>query len=160
TGRPKGLNLRRGALQAERRYPFIREKTPLLAGLAAVIVVSFGFSIMAEMRSLDAERDVLIAKLSAASLDVLGEEISDPDKPKQALEEGAGGPDDDPMPRADAFDVMVKLSEAVPKEVVHDVVEFDVNRTHVTVQGTVPSIPDAQAIAEKMKEHKCFKDVK
>jgi general secretion pathway protein L len=160
TGRPKGLNLRRGALQAERRYPFLREKTPLLAGLAAVIVVSFGFSVMAEMRSLDAEHDVLIAKLAAASLDVLGEEISDPDKAKQALEQGPGGADDDPMPRADAFDVMVKLSEAVPREVVHDVVEFDVNRSHVTIQGTVPSIPDAQGIAEKMKEHKCFKDVK
>jgi general secretion pathway protein L len=24
----------------------------------------------------------------------------------------------------------------------------------------VPSIPDAQAIADKLKEHKCFKDVK
>jgi general secretion pathway protein L len=55
---------------------------------------------------------------------------------------------------------MVKLSESVPKDVVHDVVELDVNRGHVQIQGTVPSIPDAQAIADKMKEHKCFKDVK
>jgi general secretion pathway protein L len=64
------------------------------------------------------------------------------------------------MPRVDAFDVMVQLSKAVPKEVTHDVLELDVNRGHVTLQGTVPSVTDAQAIAEKLKEHRCFRDVK
>ena len=65
------------------------------------------------------------------------------------------------MPQADAFDVMVQLSKAVPKDVTHDVLEMDVARNgHVTLQGTVPSVADAQNIAEKMREHRCFKDVK
>jgi general secretion pathway protein L len=79
---------------------------------------------------------------------------------KELLDPATATADDDPMPHADAFDVMVQLSKAVPKELTHDVVEFDVARGHVTIQGVVPTVSDAQTIAENMKEHKCFKDVK
>ncbi|MCC6553850.1 MAG: pilus assembly protein PilM [Polyangiaceae bacterium] len=160
TGRTRALNLRKGALEAQRSYPFLREKFPILAGLGAVIALSFGFSVIAEMRTLDAEREALNASLSAASRDILGEETSDPDRARELLEQGPGGGDDDPMPRVDAFDVMVQLSKAVPAEVTHDVVELDVNRGHVKLEGTVPSVSDAQAIADKLKEHRCFRDVK
>jgi general secretion pathway protein L len=160
TGRARGLNLRRGQLEAERSYPFLREKVPLLAGLAAVIVVSFGFSLVAQLRALDAERAGLIAELKATSRDVLGEETEDPERARELLENGPGGSDEDPMPRVDGFDVMVQLSRAVPKDVVHDVLELDLARGHVTIQGVVPSKRDAEQIADKMKEHRCFKDVK
>jgi general secretion pathway protein L len=160
TGRGKSLNLRRGALEAERSYPFLREKIPILAGLGTAIAMSFTFSIIAEVRSLSAERATLVAALSGASRDVLGEETDDPVRARELLEQGPGGADEDPMPRVDAFDVMVQLSKAVPAEVTHDVLELDVNKNHVTLQGTVPSVSDAQAIAEKLKEHRCFRDVK
>lgn len=159
TGRGKSLNLRRGALELERSYPYLREKIPILAGLGTVIALSFTFSVIAEVRSLNAEREALIAGLSAASRDVLGEETAEPERARELLENGPGT-EEDPMPRVDAFDVMVQLSKAVPKEVTHDVLELDVNRGHVTLQGTVPSVSDAQAIAEKLKEHRCFRDVK
>jgi general secretion pathway protein L len=158
-GRARAFNLRRGALEAERRYPFLREKIPLLSGLAAVIVVSFGFSIVAESRALDAERDALMARLSAVTRDVLGEETTDLDHARDLLEKGPGA-EEDPLPRADAFDVMVQLSKAVPKDVVHDVVGLDVARGHAVVQGIVPTNRDAEHISDKMKEYRCFKDVK
>jgi general secretion pathway protein L len=160
TGRTRALNLRKGALEAERSYPYLREKVPILAGLGAVIAMSFGFSVVAEMRTLEAEREALIASLSATSRDVLGEETSDPARARELLDQGPGGGDEDPLPRVDAFDVMVQLSKAVPAEVTHDVVELDVKGTHVTLQGTVPSVSDAQGIADKLKEHRCFRDVK
>lgn len=160
TGRAKGLNLRRGSLEAERSYPFLREKIPLLAGLGAVIAVSFGFSILAELRTLDAEKELLNARLAVATRDVLGEETTDPEKVKELLGEGPGKSDEDPLPHVDAFDAMVALSKAVPRDVVHDVVEMDVSRGHVSIQGTVPSVSDAETIAKNMKENRCFKDVK
>jgi general secretion pathway protein L len=138
----------------------LREKIPLLAGLGAVIAVSFGFSIMAEVRTLDAEREVLLAELATTTHDVFGEETSDPEKARELLDPASAGSDEDPMPRVDAFDVMVALSKAVPKEVVHDVVSLDVSRGHVLIEATVPTNKDAEAIADKMKENKCFKDVK
>ena len=159
-GRSKGLNLRRGALEAERSYPFLREKIPLLAGLGAVIAVSFGFSTVAEMRSLDAEHEMLSARLGAASRDVLGEETTDPERARELLESGPGKADDDPMPRVDGFDVMVQLSKAVPKDVVHDVLELEVTRGKVSLQGTVPTVGDAETITRNLKENRCFKDVK
>jgi general secretion pathway protein L len=159
-GRAKGLNLRRGSLEAERSYPFLREKIPLLAGLGAVIAVSFGFSILAELRTLDAEKELLNARLAVATRDVLGEETTDPDKVKELLGEGPGKNDDDPLPHVDAFDAMVALSKAVPRDVVHDVVELDVARGHVAIQGTVPSVGDAETIAKNLKDNRCFKDVK
>ncbi|WP_433932428.1 type IV pilus biogenesis protein PilM [Sorangium cellulosum] len=160
TPKTKGFNLRKGALEAERSYPFLREKIPILAGLGTVIALSFGFSVVAEMRTLDAERELLLASLATASRDVLGEETSDPVKARELLDQGPGAADEDPMPRIDAFDVMVQLSKAVPKEIVHDVLELDVNRGHTTIQGVVPSVSDAQIIADHMKEHRCFRDVK
>ncbi len=159
-GKTRGLNLRQGALEAQRSYPFLREKIPLLAGLVAVVVVSFGFSLLAQKQSLGAEKDLLLSRLEAATGEVFSEETNDPEKARAMLDKGPGAADEDPLPRADAFDVMVKLSESVPKEITHDVVELDVNRGKASIQGTVPSIPDAQGIADKMKEQKCFKDVK
>lgn len=158
-GKPRGLNLRKGALEAARSYPFLREKIPLLVGLGSVVVLSFAFNLLAEHSSLTAERELLLSQVETATGEVFGEEIKDLDKAREMIDKRASA-DDDPLPRADAFDVLVKFSEAVPKEIVHDVLEFDLNRGHATIQGTVPSIPDAQAIADKMKEHKCFKDVK
>ncbi|MEJ7733604.1 MAG: pilus assembly protein PilM [Polyangiaceae bacterium] len=159
-GRARGLNLRRGALEAERSYPFLREKVPLLAGLGAVLAVSFGFSLIAELRALDAERAGLEAELAAATREVMGEETTDKDRARELLDSGPGAADEDPMPRVDGFDVMVQLSRAVPRDVVHDVLDFDLARGHVNIQGVVPTKRDADDIAEKMKEHRCFKDVK
>lgn len=159
-GRGRGLNLRQGPLEAEQSFPFLREKIPLLAGLAAVIVVSFGFSVIAELRTLDAEHELLSARLAAASRDILGEETTDLDRARELLDPGAAKADEDPLPHVDAFDVMVGLSKSVPKDVVHDVVELDVARQHATIQGTVPSVGDAEAIAKNMKDVRCFKDVK
>src|SRR5205814_2952392 len=109
------------------------DKVPLFAGLGAAILVSFGFSVLSQNRSLDSEHDMLEARLAAVTQEVLGESTSDPQKARDLLEHGPGS-EEDPLPQADAFDVMVQLSKAVPKEVVHDVLEFDVARNgHVNI---------------------------
>ena len=64
------------------------------------------------------------------------------------------------MPRIDGFDVMVQLSKAVPKDIVHDVVELDVQRGKTVIQGVVPAVADSDTIAKSMRENRCFKDVK
>jgi general secretion pathway protein L len=160
----RGMNLRQGALEASRTYPFLREKLPLLSGLAAVIAVSFGFSVVAEMRSLGAERQHLDERLAVVSQEVLGTETRDPAEARELLEAGAGADEDDPLPGADAFDVMVQLSKSVPEGVVHDVAEFDVSRGHAIIHGVVPKETDAQktaeTIADGMRKHACLKDVK
>jgi general secretion pathway protein L len=156
----RSMNLRQGALAAARSFAFIQEKLPLLAGLALVVLVSFGFNVVAELRALSAERALLDEELKLTTREVFGEETSDLARATELFEKGPAA-DDDPFPGVDAFDVMIELSKAVPKDVVHDVAEFDVARGHAIIQGILPSGTDAQAtadtVATTMKTHPCIR---
>jgi general secretion pathway protein L len=160
TARSRGFNLRRGALAYERGYGFLREKIPLLSGLAAVVAFSFLFSTWAELRALGQERTTLGNALSTVTKDVFGEGTADPARATELLDKTASSADEDPLPRADGFDVLVQLSQAVPDNITHDIEDMDIQRGHVTVHGIVPSIPDAQQIATQLKTVRCFQDVK
>ncbi len=168
-GRARSLDLRAGSLATARNYAFLREKIPLLSGLAAVIVVSFAFSVVSQLRALGAERAVLDGQLRATTKDVFGEETADMARAHEMLDKGPAAADDDPVPGADAFDVMVLFSKSVPKEVngvplVHDVLELDLNRGHVAITSIIPKEVDAAATTDKvvagMQTNPCFKDVK
>ncbi len=159
-GRAPGLNLRRGPLAYERGFGWIRERIPILAGLGAVIGVSFIFSSCVGLYATAKDLDTLHEALAIVTKDVLGEETADADRANELLAQKAGAPDEDPMPHADAFDVMVRLSEDIPQSMVHDIEELDVQKGHVIVHGIVGSIPDAQSIAGSLKDERCFSDVK
>jgi general secretion pathway protein L len=161
--RSRSLNLRQGPLEAARSFAFLRERAPLLSGLSAVVLVSFGFSVVAELRALSTERLVLDEQLKATTAQAFGEETTDLARAQELLDKGPGA-EEDPMPRVDAFDVMVELSRAVPHDVVHDVAELDVARGHAVIQGLLPIGGNAQETADKiataMKLNPCFRDVK
>ena len=158
--RAPSLNLRRGPLAYERGFGWIRERIPVLAGLTMVIAVSFIFSSCVGLYATAKDLDTLHEALGLVTKDVLGEETTDADKANELLAQKAGAPDEDPMPHADAFDVMVRLSEDIPQSMVHDIEELDVQKGHVIVHGIVGSIPDAQSIASSLKSERCFADVK
>jgi general secretion pathway protein L len=153
-------NLRRGALVYEGGYGFLREKVPLLSALAAVVLVSFFTATWAKLHALSLERQTLETALGAVSHDVLGESTTDPQRALDLLDRTATGVDEDPLPRADAFDVMVQLSQAISENLTHDIEELDVQRGHAIVHGIVPTIPDAQQIVATLKGFRCFQDVK
>jgi general secretion pathway protein L len=158
--RGRGYNLRRGVLTYERGYGFLRDRVPLLSGLFMVVIVSFFFSTWAELHALAEEKKTLESALTAVTTDVLGEGTDDPQHAVDLLDKTATGADEDPLPHADAFDVMVQIAQAVPESMTHDIEELDVQRGHVTVHGIVPTIPDAQQIATQLKNVRCFQDVK
>jgi general secretion pathway protein L len=157
--RANDLNLRQGPVAAQQSYQFVREKTPILVGLAAAIVASFGFSIFAEKRALESEAVMLEEQLEQTTQSTFGEKTSDVKAASALLDGAIGGKSADAIPSMDAFDVLVALSERIPKEITHDIAEFDYNRGAVVIQGIVPTIDDAHTIADKMGEHECFHDV-
>jgi general secretion pathway protein L len=160
TPRGAGLNLRRGPLAFERGFAWVKDKLPMLAGLAAVIFVSFSFSAWARLHALSTEHDALEGALGIVTKDVLGEETTEPDRAEDLLAQASASIDDDPMPHGDAFDVMDKLSEDIPQSMVHDVEDFDFQKGHSVVHGIVGTIPDAQSIATSLQGERCFDDVK
>jgi general secretion pathway protein L len=159
-GRGSGMNLRRGPLVYERGFSWVREKIPLLAGLAAVILVSFVFSAWAQLYAVHRERAVLADALGLVTKEVLGTEATTAQDAQDLLAKEIALTDDDPMPHADAFDVMVHLSEAIPESMKHDIEELDMQKGHVVVRGIVGSIPDAQSIASALGDLACLSDVK
>ncbi|HEY6463696.1 MAG TPA: pilus assembly protein PilM [Polyangiaceae bacterium] len=160
SGRGAGMNLRRGALAFERGFAWVRERIPVLAGLAAVILVSFGFSAWSRLHAIHKERDALESALGTVTKEVLGSEVTTAEEAQDLLSKEAALTDEDPMPHADGFDVMVRLSEAIPSTMKHDVEELDVQKSHVTIHGIVGSIPDAQAIQATLAETRCLSEVK
>lgn len=155
-----GFNLRKGPLAFERGFAWVKEKVPLLAGLAAVILVSFLFSAWAQLYAKSKEKAVLEKALSLVTKDVLSEETESPQRASELLASQTSLNDDDPLPHADAFDVMVKLSELIPPSMTHDVEELDIQKQHVVLHGVVASIPDAQAIKSSLAAERCFADPK
>lgn len=158
--KPLGMNLRRGPLAFERGFAWVREKIPVLAGLGAVILVSFLFSAWAQLHAASKERESLEKALATVTREVLGEETQSSTRANELLAKMTAINDDDPLPHADAFDVMVKISEVIPESMQHDIEELDVQKDHVIVHGIVGSIPDAQAIKTSLAEERCFKDPK
>jgi general secretion pathway protein L len=159
TGRAMGLDLRKGPLTFERGFAWVREKIPVVAGLGTVILVSFLFSACSQLYATGKEKTALEGALGTVTKEVLGEETTSADRATELLMVQTGS-EEDPMMHADAFDVMVKLSEDIPQSMVHDIEELDVQKGHVVVHGIVGTIPDAQSIAATLRNEKCFSDVK
>lgn len=160
SGRGAGMNLRRGPLSFERGFAWVRERIPVLAGLATVILFSFVFSAWARLHAVHKERDALKEALGEVTKQVLGTEATSAQDAQDLLTKETAVSDEDPMPHADAFDVMVLLSQAIPTSMTHDIEELDVSKTHVTVRGIVGTVSDAQTIASTLAEDKCLTDVK
>ena len=159
--RSAGLNLRRGPLAYERGFSWVREKMPYVLGMAVVILVSFAFSGWAQLYAKGKEKTALEHALGSVTKDVLGEETESAAHANELLAAQTAINDEDPLPHADAFDVMVKLSEEIPPSMTHDIDELDVQKGHVVVHGIVGSIPDAPVDrGRRCATERCFTDVK
>jgi general secretion pathway protein L len=159
-GRGAGMNLRRGPLSFERGFAWVRDRIPVLAGLAVVILFSFVFSAWARLHAVHKERDALQEALGEVTKQVLGTEVTTAQEAQDLLTKETAGSDEDPMPHADAFDIMVRLSQAIPSSMKHDIEELDVQKSHVTVRGIVGTVSDAQTIQATLAEDRCLSDVK
>jgi hypothetical protein len=56
--------------------------------------------------------------------------------------------------------VLVKLAEAVPTEIVHDIDEFDLQRNRVTLRGVVDSTGDAETVMGNLENAECVQGAK
>jgi general secretion pathway protein L len=158
--RPFDPDLRSGPLAYQRGYAFLKEKAPLLAGLTTAMFISFLFASWAGLRSLSKEQAILTDELESTTQQVLAKSLSDPAEAHELLVRQKSLEESDPMPHMDAFDVIVALSTSIPEAIVHDIEEFDMQREHVKMTGIVGTAEEAQLIATKLKENRCFQDVK
>src|SRR6185503_19852078 len=159
-GRGHDIDLRRGPLSFLRGFGVLKEKAPLLVGLGGAVLVSFLIAVWAELRALGKELDVVSADLGRTTPEAFGESTTDPAEAQDLLEQAKSQAESDPMPRMDAFDVMVEISKAIPASVTHDIEELDMQRGHLRIQGVVSSTVDASLVKDKISEHRCTNDPK
>lgn len=159
-GRGHDIDLRRGSLSFQRGFSFLKEKAPLLSGLAGAVVVSFLFAIWAELRALGKELESTQGELQRVTADAFDKATADPEEALSLLEQAKNPSETDPMPKLDAFDVMVDLSKAIPTSVTSDIEELDMTRGHVRVQGVVGSTADASLVRDKIAERPCVSEPK
>ncbi|APS00025.1 pilus assembly protein PilM [Pajaroellobacter abortibovis] len=156
----QALNLRQGSLAYERKFEWLKTQIPVLVTMGLIVWLHLLFSLGAHMYVASKEEKRLVDSLSAVTREVLGEETQDAVQANELLSSLMNIQDQDPMPHADAFDVMVRLAEVVPPSMVHNIEELDVQKGRVVVHGIVSSIPEAQAIASSLSKLACFSDVK
>jgi general secretion pathway protein L len=155
---PRDPDLRQGPLGFQRGYAFLKEKAPILSGLITAILVSFAFAAWAESKAIEKRREALITELGQVTKVILGEEVTDLDAAKELLQKRRSADETDPMPHMDAFDVLIEVSNSIPPAIIHDIEEFDMQRERVKLTGIVSSASEAQEIAAKLKEHRCFQE--
>lgn len=158
--RPYDPDMRSGPLAYQRGYAFLKEKAPLLAGLTTAMFISYLFASWAGLRSLNKEQSILTESLESTTQQVLGKSLNDSAEAREALLRQKSLEESDPMPHVDAYDVIVALSIAIPEKIPHDIEEFDMQREHVKMTGIVGTAEEAELIASKVKEQRCFQDVK
>ncbi len=158
-GKARDLDLRQGQLIQQRGLLYLQEKLPLLTGLLGAIAISFLFATWAERQVVMREGTVLAEALRSLSREVVGTETDDPDALMEALE-SSGDDTMDPLPHADAFDVMLELSRGIPMDLAHDVEDLELKRGHVKLNGVVASKSDAQKVATILGKWRCADGVK
>lgn len=159
-GRGHHVDLRRGPLTFQRGFSFLKEKAPVLIGLGGAVLVSFLFAVWAELRAVGKDLEAATAELERTTLSAFEHATSDPEEAQNLLEQAKNPGESDPMPRLDAFDVMVEISKAVPTSVTHDIDELDLQRGHVRIQGVVGSTADASLVRDNLAGVRCVNDAK
>jgi general secretion pathway protein L len=154
-GRARDIDLRQGELSYQRGYGFLKEKTPLLAGLIVAILISFGFSLWAEYSAINREQDALVAQLRATTKRVFNVSVDDPDLVEDTVRQMTTGMEKDPMPIKDGFDVLLDLSRLIPTTISHEIRDFDFQREHVKIHGTVDKTEEAQTIKSALITGEC-----
>jgi general secretion pathway protein L len=158
-GRGARIDLRKGPLAITGSAQVLRERSWLIAGCVAAVLVSWGFATYARYLSIADERDRLRAALERVTLDTFGERIRDPRRAR-ALALGTGGEaEQDPMPGADAFDVVGVLSSRIPDSIRHDIIQLDVAEERVQLQGLVDSLQHRDEIIEALRGYECFQNI-
>ena len=158
-GRGARVDLRKGDLAVSSSGQALRERGLLLAGLAAAIIASWGTATYMRYYSVAQERDRLRTALSRVTMDVFGERINDPRRAKSLATGTNSDADQDPMPLADAYDVVGTLSARIPETIRHDVSSLDISDERVEIQGLVASLADRDSIVESLGHYECFQNI-
>ncbi|MFH1437798.1 MAG: cell division FtsA domain-containing protein [Pseudomonadota bacterium] len=156
-GRQK-LNFRKGEFVSKGKGSVAKKRwTRAVAAVAAIVIGWLLFS-TAQIASLEKVIEKQHQRLGEITAQITGEEITDFSRAELLIKKSAASKN--PVPKADAFDILTFMSKAIPEDVVHDVEELDIRPERWRIRGMVDSISDRDKVYEALIEYKdCIKAI-
>jgi general secretion pathway protein L len=134
--RTKRIDVRRGTLAFKGDFEYLKRRVTWMAVCILAIIVSWIVASMAEYSALADRVENQRARLVSRTKDVFGKPITDHDKIEEALQ-GTTKEEKVPLPKKDAFDLVIELSKRIPPTVVHDIEQLEIKPKRVMIKGMV-----------------------
>jgi hypothetical protein len=153
------VDLRKGPLALQGNTTILRERAPMLATLAGAVMLTWVGATAARYYASASERDRLTTALALVTQEVFDERITDPQL-AIARARGSGETIQDPLPPADALDVIGTISSKIPEGTRnHDITQLEVSDERVQIQGIAATVQDRDSIVDALKTYECFSTV-
>ena len=157
TNRQK-LNFRKGELVFKGKASVAKKRWTRAVAAVAAIVIGWLLYSTAQIASLEKVIEKQHQRLGEITEQIIGEEVTDFSRAELLIKKSAASKN--PVPKADAFDILTFMSKAIPEEVVHDVEELDIRSERWRIRGIVDSISDRDKVYEALIEYKdCIKTI-
>ncbi len=134
--RGKRINMRRGEFAFKGDFEFLRKKVGWIAACILGLISAWAFSTYAEFQVLEKVVVAQEQQIAQLSKRYLGDEILELEKLREKLG-GELSAEVDPVPKIDAFHIVVELSKRIPDTVVHDVESLEIKPKRITLRGIV-----------------------
>ena len=152
------LNFRKGELVFKGKVSVAKKRWTRAVAAVAVIVIGWLLYSTAQIASLEKVIEKQHQRLGEITEQITGEEVTDFSRADLLIKKSAASKN--PLPKADAFDIITFMSKAIPEEVVHDVEELDIRSERWRIRGIVDSISDRDIVYEALIEYKdCIKTI-
>lgn len=161
----KRINLRMGEFASTRARGDLSSQLSLLAMCGVAVLLCLVFALKARQSVLVDEQNALSKQLGETTQRVFGKRETTANKAEALLK---SPPNENPLPRFDAYDALAAISDAVdgaPDNIVHEVRHLridlaeDKKEGKVELQGALASIEQRDAIVTQLEAHGCFRDI-
>jgi general secretion pathway protein L len=138
TSRSKRIDLRQGDLAFRGDFELLKKRLIWLAACLGLIVVAWIGSSIATYTAYSEENERQSAAIEEQTKKLFGRAITRAADIRELLEpqkvEAA------PIPKRDAYDIVVEFSKRIPESVVHDITFIEIKPKRITVRGVVDAV--------------------
>jgi len=153
------LNFRKGEFLYKGKVEVAKRKWMRFVAFVSVIIIGWFLYSMAKIWALNETEKKQGKELLELTTDISGEGTDSFEKGRMLLIKTSEARN--PVPKQDVYDILEKMSDIIPDDIVHDVEELDIRPDRWRIRGIVDSIADRDRILEALTQYKeCVKDVK
>lgn len=153
------INLRKGELAYGGGLQHLRGRVPTMVAAVATLMLLLGAYAMLRTRAVDAREREVDREFCRITKEVVGREICEPDVALSVMRQPPSELGNFKLPETSGFDLILELSERVPKEVELKVTEISTDQARTVVEGEAPSFDAVDRLVAAYSESRCLQDI-